>query len=143
MNPPASILPDRERVQPEPRRALTRREIIELAVRQSGRCGCGCGEKLNALTEGVTDEHVIALDHGGTNDLSNRSLWRDPCSRKKTAERDIPASAKIKRLRGETGQLARRQKRGGSSIKGGGFQPRPEGQKRRCPSRPFSKQARP
>lgn len=140
MKPSASILPVRQSVEPEKRRALTRREIIELAVRQNGRCGCGeCGKKLNALTEGVTDEHVIALDHGGTNDLSNRSLWRTPCSRKKTAAQDTPTSAKIKRLRGETGQLARRKKRGGSSIKGGGFQPRPEGHVYAWPAQHFPK----
>lgn len=139
MKPERSILPEREPVAPEPRRVLTRRETIELAVRQNGRCGCGCGEKLDALREGVTDEHVIALDHGGTNDLSNRSLWRTPCSRKKTAEQDAPATAKGRRLRGETGQRKRREARGGSSIKGGGFQTPPEGYRHQWAKRPFRK----
>lgn len=82
----------------EPRRPLTRREVIELAVRQSGRCACPCGEKLDALREGVTDEHRIALALGGTNDLTNRELWRTPCAKAKTAGKDAPAIAKAKRI---------------------------------------------
>jgi hypothetical protein len=90
MNRPAVVI--------EPRRPLARREVIELAVRQSGRCACPCGEKLNALTEGVTDEHRIALALGGTNDLSNRELWRTPCAKAKTAKKDQPAIAKCNRI---------------------------------------------
>lgn len=117
MKPSHSIIPERERVEPEARRPLTRRETIELAVRQNGKCGCGCGEKLNALTEGVTDEHVIALHHGGTNDLANRSLWRTPCSKAKTAKADAPASAKIRRIEArETGT-----RRARKPIQGRGF----------------------
>lgn len=82
----------------EPRRVLSRREVIELAVRQGGRCACPCGEKLNALTEGVTDEHRIPLAVGGTNDLQNRELWRTPCAKAKTAKKDQPAIAKCNRL---------------------------------------------
>jgi len=90
MNRPAVVI--------EPRRPLARREVIELAVRQSGRCACPCGEKLNALTEGVTDEHRIALALGGTNDLENRELWRTPCAKAKTAKKDQPAIAKCNRI---------------------------------------------
>jgi hypothetical protein len=90
MNRPAVVI--------EPRRPLARREVIELAVRQSGRCACPCGEKLNALTEGVTDEHRIALALGGTNDLANRELWRTPCAKAKTAKKDQPAIAKCNRI---------------------------------------------
>lgn len=88
----------RPAVEIEPRRVLTRREVIELAVRQSGRCACPCGEKLDALREGCVDEHRIALALGGTNDLSNRELWRLPCAKAKTAGKDAPAIAKCKRL---------------------------------------------
>lgn len=101
MKPERTIMPDRADVALEARRPLTRREIIELAVRQGGKCGCGCGEKLNALTEGVIDEHVLALILGGTNDLENRALWRKPCAVAKT-KGDRSADAKVKRLRGET-----------------------------------------
>lgn len=104
MKPDLSILPAREPVTIEKRRVLTRSEVIELSVRQNGRCGCGCGGKLDALREGVTDEHRVALGLGGSNDLSNRELWRTPCSLAKTARKDAPAIAKAKRLNGETCQ---------------------------------------
>lgn len=94
-------MPDRGDVPLESRRPLTRRETIELAVRQGGKCGCGCGEKLDALREGCIDEHVLALILGGTNDLDNRALWRKPCAVAKT-KGDRSADAKVKRLRGET-----------------------------------------
>lgn len=89
---------NREPVPIEPRRPLTRREVIELAVRQSGRCACPCGEKLDALREGCTDEHRIPLALGGTNDLTNRELWRTPCAKAKTAKKDQPAIGKVKRI---------------------------------------------
>lgn len=89
---------NRPAVEIETRRPLTRREVIELAVRQGGRCACPCGEKLDALREGVTDEHRIALALGGSNDLENRELWRTPCAKAKTATLDQPAIAKCKRI---------------------------------------------
>ena len=85
----------------EKRRPLTRVEIITLAVEQNGRCGCGCGEKLDAVREGVIDEHRIPLELTGANDLSNRALYRKPCAVKKTKD-DHAAIAKCKRLAGET-----------------------------------------
>lgn len=91
----------------EKRRPLTRIEIITLAVGQGGRCGCGCGEKLDATKERVIDEHVIPLELTGTNDLSNRALYRKPCAVKKT-KADAAAIAKAKRLAGETGQGPRK-----------------------------------
>lgn len=102
MKPEFSALAERPPVTIEKRRVLTRVEVIELTVRQLGKCGCGCGGKLDAMREGVTDEHVIALALGGSNDLDNRELWRTPCSQAKTAKKDAPAIAKAKRLAGET-----------------------------------------
>lgn len=98
---------------PEKRKPLTRKQFAELLLRQEGRCGCSCGKKLQA--DRIIDEHVIALDFLGSNDLSNRSLWDRDCSKAKTA-RDLAASAKGKRIRGETGQQARRKAKG-SQIK--------------------------
>ena len=83
---------------PEKRKPLTRLQFATLILQQEGRCGCGCGTKLQA--DRIIDEHVVALDFLGSNDLSNRSLWDADCSKRKTA-RDISASAKGKRLRGE------------------------------------------
>lgn len=91
----------------EKRRPLTRIEIITLAVEQGGRCGCGCGIKLDAAKEGVVDEHVVPLELTGTNDLRNRALYRKPCAVKKT-KADHKAIAKAKRLAGETCQGPRR-----------------------------------
>lgn len=85
----------------ETRRVLSRRQTIELAVRQNGRCGCGCGVKLDALKEGVIDEHIIPLELTGSNDLENRALFRKPCAAKKTTD-DFAKIAKAKRLAGET-----------------------------------------
>jgi hypothetical protein len=73
------------------------------------------------MTEGVIDEHLRALALLGTNALENRALYRKPCARKKTDEQDTPRIAKAKAQGGETGQYARRQKRGHGSIQSRGF----------------------
>jgi 5-methylcytosine-specific restriction protein A len=86
----------------EKRKPLTRAETLFLCIAQQGRCGCGCGFKLDPITEGVIDEHIIALELTGPNALTNRSLYRKPCAKRKTAEQDAPAIAKAKRLAGET-----------------------------------------
>jgi 5-methylcytosine-specific restriction protein A len=91
----------REPVTIHPRKPLTRRETIELAVAQLGLCGCGCGVKLDALREGCRDEHRIPLAQGGTNDLTNRELWRAPCSAAKD-KKDAGDTARAKRRAGET-----------------------------------------
>jgi hypothetical protein len=94
---------NREPVPIEPRRALTRKEYLHLAIDQNGRCGCGCGVKLDAMKEGVRDEHRIPLAQGGTNALPNRELWRQPCSAAKD-KRDAKDTAKCKRIEArETG----------------------------------------
>lgn len=104
MKPDLTIVPAREIPKPPKRRDLTRMEVIELSVRQEGKCGCGCGVKLDAMREGVIDEHVIPLAYGkeDANDLKNRALFRKPCAAKKTAEVDQPGIAKAKRNAGET-----------------------------------------
>lgn len=96
---------------PEKRKPLTRVEFATLILRQEGRCGCGCGERL--VANEIVDEHLHALTLGGGNELTNRSLWRKQCAQKKTDTFDKPASAKGKRLRGETSsQVSRRKARG-------------------------------
>lgn len=105
----------------EKRRPLTRAEFGQLMIDQEGRCACGCGEKLQPMTEGVIDEHLRALALLGTNALENRALYRKPCARKKTDEQDTPRIAKAKAQGGETGQYARRLKRGHGSIQSRGF----------------------
>lgn len=90
-------LRSRQEVEIEPRRQLTRREVIELCVRQDGRCGCGCGVKLDALKEGCVDEHVVRLNWSGPNDLQNRAMYRKPCAAAKT-KREATQDAKCDRI---------------------------------------------
>lgn len=104
--------------QPEKRKPLTRVQFATLILAQEGRCGCGCGKKLQP--DAIIDEHLVALDFLGSNELDNRSLWDRECSKAKTA-RDLAAAAKGKRIRGEVGQ----------------------GQKRPIPSRGFQKRTTP
>lgn len=99
---------------PAKRKPLTRVQFATLILQQEGRCGCSCGKKLQA--DRIIDEHVQALDFLGSNELSNRSLWDADCSKRKTAG-DLKAAAKGKRLRGLTGQRARRERRGEGSIR--------------------------
>jgi len=91
----------------EKRRKLTRAEIIEITVRQAGRCGCGCGHRLDPFSEGVIDEHIIPLELTGSNDITNRALYRKPCAAEKT-KADATDIAKAKRRAGETCQGAKR-----------------------------------
>lgn len=120
MKPELSILPEPDR-STEKRVPLTAKQRAQLALDQNGRCGCGCGERLDHAREGTIDEHIVALALGGSNDLSNRAIWRKPCSTVKTAM-DMAYIARAKRLAGETctGEPARKlQGRGfGSIIRG-------------------------
>lgn len=103
---------------PEKRKPLSRVQFATLILAQEGRCGCGCGKKLQP--DRIIDEHLVALDFLGGNALDNRSLWDRDCSKAKTA-RDLAAAAKGKRLRRETGT----------------------GPKRPIPSRGFAKRTEP
>ena len=100
MKPAVTVIPARSTAK-EKRKTLNRAQALFLAVRQKGICGCGCGKELDPLIESVIDEHVIALDLGGTYDLSNRALLRKPCAAAKTSTERKPM-AKGRRLRGET-----------------------------------------
>ena len=102
-----SRIPAAKPVQPIARRKLTRVEFAQLMLDQDGRCAA-CRDKLRA--DLIVDEHLVALDHGGTNDLSNRSLYCTPCARSKT-EDDLAISLHGRRVRGEIGQKYRRQMR--------------------------------
>lgn len=114
---------------PEKRKPLSRLQFATLILQQEGRCGCG--KKLQP--DRIIDEHVVALDFLGSNDLSNRSLWDRDCSKAKTA-RDLAAAAKGKRLRGETCAGPRK------PIKSRGFQQRPDGATS-WPKRSFGRKA--
>lgn len=104
------------------RKALTRVQLIQLMLDQEGKCGCGCGVKLDPMNEGVIDEHVIPRElsepghQGERDDLSNRRLFRKPCAKAKTTGTDIPQINKAKRQGRERGQQARLAKRGKGTI---------------------------
>lgn len=73
-------------------------------------CGCGCEAELKPHTP-VIHEHMVPLAMGGADDETNIRLVRKECAKKKThgtpattAGSDIANIAKVKRLRGETGQ---------------------------------------
>jgi len=115
----------------EKRKALTRKQLIVLMLEQEGRCGCGCGVKLDPMGEGVIDEHWNPLGLTGTNDTENRRLLRKPCATAKTKP-DVARIAKAKRQGRETGQQARR------AVKGGSIPSRPFPKtKTTWPKRPF------
>lgn len=120
-------------VQIEKRKPLTKKQRAELALRQDGLCGCGCGVKLDHVREGLIDEHVIPLALGGTNDLSNRQLWRKPCATEKTKD-DFSRIAKAKRQSGAKGQQARR---AAGKTKPIPSKPFPKGEKTKWPKRRF------
>ena len=94
-------------VPPLARRKLTRIEFAQLMLDQNGRCAA-CRKKLQA--DLIVDEHLTALDHGGSNDLSNRALYCTACARAKT-EDDLAESLHGRRVRGEMGQKYRRKMR--------------------------------
>ncbi len=100
----------REPVKIDKRKPLTRREVIQLMLDQDGRCGCGCGVKLQPMTEGVIDEHIIPLGiRENANELANRALYRKPCAAKKTSG-DQSAIAKCKRLEARENNTRRERK---------------------------------
>lgn len=100
----------REPVKIDKRKPLTRREVIQLMLNQDGRCGCGCGVKLQPMTEGVIDEHIIPLGiRENANELANRALYRKPCAAKKTSG-DQSAIAKCKRIEARANGTRRERK---------------------------------
>lgn len=111
---------DANKLEIEQRKPLTKRQRSGLDLRQGGLCGCGCAVKLDHAGEGTIDEHVIPLAKGGSNDLSNRQLWRKPCAAEKT-KADIRSINKAKRQGLERGQQARRAAGKTKSIPSGGW----------------------
>lgn len=121
---------------PTKRQPLSKFDFASLFLAQGGKCAvCQC-----KLERGKTrDEHLNALHLGGGNELTNRQLWCLDCTKPKDKS-DKGRIGKVKRLNGTTSsQVSRRAERGGSSIKGRGFQKRPDGAKTSWPKRGFGK----
>ena len=102
----------------EKRRAPTKAEVIEVLLRQEGRCN-HCDGKLKF---GQIDwDHIKALAKGGKNSAENFQALCPPCHKVKT-KNDIQAIAKTKRhqkkRRVAHGEIEARTK---PSIQGQGF----------------------
>jgi 5-methylcytosine-specific restriction endonuclease McrA len=95
---------DPEPVEATERRRLTAAEKAAILARQGALCPRCAKTLIWAVVDGkpvfgpMIDEHVIPLQLGGSNDLSNRELWCVPCAKIKT-KRDLKAIAKVQRIR--------------------------------------------
>jgi 5-methylcytosine-specific restriction endonuclease McrA len=83
---------------PLKRKSFTAREVASVFIKYDGRCAA-CSDKVK-LGEYAVD-HIQALDHLGSHTLDNWQLLCVGCHKLKTAK-DVKASAKGRRLRGES-----------------------------------------
>jgi 5-methylcytosine-specific restriction endonuclease McrA len=98
---------------PEMRRGFTARQREAIAERQAYGCAnCGC----SLVTNKFQIDHIQRLDALGKHEPSNWQALCVPCHAEKTRT-DNREAKKGARVRGEKGQRARRERRGGSSIK--------------------------
>ena len=99
---------------PEKRRSFTARQVAAVFIRYDGRCA-KCAWKVTP--GGYHIDHIQPLSALGTHELANWQLLCIHCHTGKT-KRDNFEAKKSARIRGEKGQRARRERRGGSAIKG-------------------------
>jgi 5-methylcytosine-specific restriction endonuclease McrA len=103
-------------LEPTPRKRLTSAQRFTLLERQNDRCPY-CEEPL--FGKPMVDEHILPLELGGSNDLSNRALLCVPCAKAKTKD-DHKRIAKARRLRKrEAGENKRSRKIAGKPLGGG------------------------
>lgn len=65
----------------------------------------------------IERDHIQPLGLGGEDTAENSQFAHARCHSRKTHEEDRPIMHKADRQAGKTGQMARRKRRGGSSIK--------------------------
>ena len=83
-----------------------------------GRCQVdGCGRKIPAGEIWIGGHHPVPHNLGGKTVIENGRVEGLCCAAKTHAE-DTTTAAKTKRMAGETGQYARRQKNGSTFYKG-------------------------
>lgn len=114
---PFSPLAPRELPKPGARKPLSKFDFASLFLEQGGKCYI-CGGKL--VRGQIIDEHIFpreALPADRADAMENRKLACKPCAKAKTVG-DAAIIAKGRGVRGERGsQRAKRQARGGGSIK--------------------------
>jgi len=100
---------------PEKRRSFTARQRNMVANRQQWLCNvCKC----DLWKIAFEIDHIQRRDALGKHEPDNWQALCVPCHAEKTRT-DNREAKKGARIRGEKGQRARRERRGGSSIKGG------------------------
>lgn len=80
----------------EKRKRFTPQERAEVFARDGGHCQGGCTRKLGPSDDWDLD-HIIALENGGSNDLSNVRTVCEWCHKGKTAD-DHHQAAKGRRV---------------------------------------------
>lgn len=96
---------------PGPRKALTRVQVLQIAIRQKLLCGCGCGEPLDPE---CIDEHMVpreTLPADRCDHIDNRALLNKPCAKAKTVK-DQAVIGHWRRVRGDSGQKKRQREKG-------------------------------
>jgi 5-methylcytosine-specific restriction endonuclease McrA len=83
---------------PEKRKGFSARDVAAVFIKYEARCA-KCREKVSLGKYAI--DHIQALDHLGAHTLDNWQLLCTPCHARKTVS-DVKASAKGRRLRGET-----------------------------------------
>lgn len=92
------------------RRNVSKARRQKIIAAQGGVC-----KRADCDAPAVEVDHIVPLWLGGSNRDENLEGLCGPCHLRKTRA-EAPLRAKIMRQSGETGQYARRQKRGGSMI---------------------------
>jgi len=104
---------------------LDERKAIPKAWKEAARARSGgvCAYPDCEVSKGLEYDHILALGLSGKHCADNIQPLCGPHHLQKT-KLDVKMIARAKRRSGETGQYARRQKRGHGSIKSAGFAPR-------------------
>lgn len=130
MRPDLSLIPEADRATES--RAVSQAMKDRVRAEQKGICARSWCE-----APALDVDHIIPLWNFGKNVRANLEALCETCHAQKTAA-EAKVRAKAKAQGGETGQYARRQKRGGSSIKGGNRFP-PKGSVKFGKSRGFDR----
>lgn len=113
MRPEISLIAKREGIKNDPARCFSKKQRAQIFQRAGGRCEI-CGKRIDG--KWIAGHFPIPHSMGGRTDISNGRVECLECS-PHTARTDNNIAKKTNRIKGKTGQRARRAKRGGGSIK--------------------------